>query len=448
MYTVFLMFGTLIMCTMLTAQLSHAMLVKMTEYDEMCKMLQVGENCELLIGYMAVYRIALAMVVFFLLFSLLTVNVTTSRSCRAGLHNGFWLIKFILLCALFAAAFAIPTSHLDRFTHVWMYIALIGALLFIVIQMLMLVDFTQAWTDKWRSKAEDTNSQSWYIAMVMCAMVFYALFATGVILLYVSFTRSAGCNTNKFFIGINVALCLISALVSVLPCVEKSTGDARAGLFHSAVISLFILYLTWSALASEPQAEDYLQNVQEDKLINVNDKDDSCGPEPESKLKGSEPVIPYIGAVILFLSVTYSSISTSQQVFNLGISIPTLKSNPCEFCCPVAPNLRRVEDDGGQVVIRNEAEGVVYSYAFYHIIYSLAAMYLMMTLTNWLRPELADLASFDKNWVAVWVKMSSSWLCIAIYLWRLLAPQWWFGGNSPASPKPYEPEAIEMESPA
>lgn len=38
------------------------------------------------------------------------------------------------------------------------------------------------------------------------------------------------------------------------------------------------------------------------------------------------------------------------------------------------------------------------------------------------RPDDSDLAKLNSNMASVWVKMVSSWLCIVIYAWSMLAP--------------------------
>ena len=40
---------------------------------------------------------------------------------------------------------------------------------------------------------------------------------------------------------------------------------------------------------------------------------------------------------------------------------------------------------GGQRVVRNERDGTVYNYSLFHVVFCLASMYIMMTLTAWLR---------------------------------------------------------------
>ncbi len=46
-------------------------------------------NCDVLVGYKAVYRVCFGMAMFFLLFSLIMVKVKSSQDPRAAVHNGY-----------------------------------------------------------------------------------------------------------------------------------------------------------------------------------------------------------------------------------------------------------------------------------------------------------------------------------------------------------------------
>jgi len=71
----------------------------------------------------------------------------------------------------------------------------------------------------------------------------------------------------------------------------------------------------------------------------------------------------------------------------------------------------------------NEEDEVAYSWTLFHIMFALATLYVMMTLTNWYSPDNdSSLQDISTNPAAMWVKIISSWLCAAIYLWTMIAP--------------------------
>jgi hypothetical protein len=64
---------------------------------------------------------------------------------------------------------------------------------------------------------------------------------------------------------------------------------------------------------------------------------------------------------------------------------------------------------------------VDYSYSFFHFVYALASLYAMMTLTNWYQPS-QTLSFFNMSSPAYWIKIVSSWFCLFLFLWTILAP--------------------------
>ena len=71
----------------------------------------------------------------------------------------------------------------------------------------------------------------------------------------------------------------------------------------------------------------------------------------------------------------------------------------------------------------SDDEDVTYNWSLFHIMFGLATLYIMMTLTNWYSPGgTTTIETISANMSAVWVKIISSWLCCAIYIWTLIAP--------------------------
>lgn len=77
---------------------------------------------------------------------------------------------------------------------------------------------------------------------------------------------------------------------------------------------------------------------------------------------------------------------------------------------------------GGNAASEDEADDVTYNWSLFHIMFGLATLYIMMTLTNWYSPGTTTIETISANMSAVWVKIISSWLCCAIYIWTLIAP--------------------------
>lgn len=69
----------------------------------------------------------------------------------------------------------------------------------------------------------------------------------------------------------------------------------------------------------------------------------------------------------------------------------------------------------------NEEDGVSYSWSFFHFMFALASLYVMMTLTNWYKPD-AETNELLQNNSSMWIKIISSWLCAGLYTWTLVAP--------------------------
>ncbi|KAF8532552.1 serine incorporator-domain-containing protein [Gautieria morchelliformis] len=88
------------------------------------------------------------------------------------------------------------------------------------------------------------------------------------------------------------------------------------------------------------------------------------------------------------------------------------------------------EDDGIAGEERDdERTGTRYNYAWFHAIFLMGAMYVAMLLTDWqvLKVTEGDPGKEPDFYIgrskpAMWMHVVSSWVCMVLYIWSLVAP--------------------------
>jgi len=363
-------------------------------------------DCQAAVGYQAVYRLCLIVTLFFIVMSLIMLNVKSSNDPRAGIQNGFWGIKYIIIIASMVAAFWIPE---DTFGQVWMWFGLIGGFLFILIQLVLIIDFAHSWAEAWYSNYQEDDSKGWLAALLSFTGLMYSGTIAAIVLMFVYYTGEyvGQCKLHEFFVSFNMLICVGLSVTSILPKVQEHMP--QSGLLQSSMISLYIMYLTWSAVNSSKYI-DCKPN------FHPSNQTDVSTPKPDTDQNHPKfDTENIVGLIIWFLCVLYSSISSSKSssASKLTGTDRVLLSN----------------DDGSSGdaeagnVRDNETDEVAYSWSLFHIMFALATLYVMMTLTNWYSPESSgDLSNYSSNPAAMWIKITSSWLAAAIYLWTMIAP--------------------------
>ena len=127
---------------------------------------------------------------------------------------------------------------------VWMYFGLIGGFVFIIIQLILLIDFAHAWNETWVENMEEGNSKCWYVMLMGSTFAMFAASITGIALLFVFFTKASdnSCSTQKFIISFHLILCVIISVLSILPQVQER--QPRSGICKSP----FSCYPFWKII--------------------------------------------------------------------------------------------------------------------------------------------------------------------------------------------------------
>jgi hypothetical protein len=249
------------------------------------------------------------------------------------------------------------------------------------------------------------------------------------ILMYIFFAKS-GCSMNQAAITVNLIVFLIISAVSVQPAVQES--NPRAGLAQAAMVTVYCTYLTLSAVSMEPD-------------------DNNCNPLIRSS--GTRTVTIILGAIVTMATVAYTTTRAATQGIALGSKgghgyIELGADDNEHGLVTQQPNSRREmraealraavesgslpasaldesddEDDFETSSKDDERGSTQYSYTLFHIIFFLATTWVATLLSQGLTVDTTtDFAPVGRTYWASWVKIFSSWVCYAIYLWTLVAP--------------------------
>lgn len=379
-------------------------------------------------GWVAVLRINFALGMFHVLLGILLLGVDSTKNPRAAIQNGFWGPKIIGWLALIVLSFLIPES----FYQVWSYIAFFGAMLFVLLGLILLVDLAHTWAEYCVSQIEEYDSRAWRAILVGSTLGMYAVSIAMTIVQYIFFA-AGGCSMNQAAITINLIFVILVSFLSVHPAIQDF--NPKAGLAQSAMVSIYCTYLTMSAVSMEP----------DDKHCN-----------PLYRGRGTRTTSIVIGALFTMLALAYTTTRAATQGVALGGSGKSVRLGEDEHdLITQQPDSRREmraaalrqavaegslpadalldddsddEDDSGTNGKDDERKATQYSYSLFHLIFFLATCWVATLLTAPLDPKSPESSEKDgfmavgRTYSATWVKIVSSWVCYAIYSWSLVAP--------------------------
>mmetsp|Transcript_291 Transcript_291/g.524 ORF Transcript_291/g.524 Transcript_291/m.524 type:complete len:422 (-) Transcript_291:90-1355(-) len=344
-----------------------------------------GDCCS---GPVAVYRLTWALFMFHLFLALGTVGVNDKSDCRAQIHFDWYSVKFLLLICLIAVAFVIP----NPFFIAYGWIALVGAGIFVLLQLLMLVDFAHSLNEGWVEKYEETGERK-YVAFLFVST--FLCFGTAAVLSILMYIYQMGPDkwVSPFLVSLNILFCLVITLISIHPTIQNADRSTPVGLFQAGFVSFYATYLVFAGLM---------------------DGTDSDALETTTIVLGSIFVIICVAYTAFRISgheETYFGADDSNDV-NVNLMMDEGEAETKSI------NTTDKESD-------SEKGPVGYSYSFFHLVFALGATYVCMLLTSWSELSSSDDDSgikVDSGAASMWVKVVTSWLALLLYTWTVVAP--------------------------
>ncbi|KAL3727394.1 hypothetical protein ACJRO7_032166 [Eucalyptus globulus] len=348
--------------------------------------INTGSHTKAWFQMQAVLRVSLGNFLFFGILALIMIGVKDQNDKRDSMQHGGWIAKMIIWLLLVVLMFFLPNEVIT----IYETLSKFGAGLFLLVQVIILLDCTHSWNDAWVAKDE----QKWYVALLVISVGCYIAAYTLSGILFIWFNPSGhDCGLNVFFLVMTMILGFVNGIVALHPAVNGS-------LLPASVVSVYGAYVCYTALSCEPR--NYVCN----------------GLHNKSQAVSASTLI--LGMLTTVLSVLYSACRAGSSTTFLsppsspksGAKQPLLDGDDVEEGKDKKDKKDKKE---------SEPQPVTYSYSFFHLIFALASMYSAMLLSDWTSSsDSSDLV--DVGWTSVWVRIATEWVTSGLYIWTLVAP--------------------------
>mmetsp|Transcript_5912 Transcript_5912/g.7775 ORF Transcript_5912/g.7775 Transcript_5912/m.7775 type:complete len:426 (-) Transcript_5912:96-1373(-) len=348
-----------------------------------------GECCS---GAIAVYRLTWALFTFHIILSLSQIGVSEKSEWRAQLHLDWYSVKIVLFLLLAISAFYLPVSVFSMYS----WIAIFGAGAFVLLQLLMLVDFAHSLNEGWVRQFEETGARKYVFFLSASTLICFAIAVVLSVLMY-AYEMGPQNWKSPFFVSLNILFCFLITVISVHPVIQEADRSTPVGLFQAGFVSFYATYLVFAGLM---------------------DGTDSGALETTTMIIGSIFIIICVGYTAFRISgheETYFGSEEEADDFSVNLMI---------------------EDDGGDSDSEEtskdvetkeapkETGAITYNYAFFHLVFALGATYVCMLMTSWAAISGQDNETLhvDSGATSMWVKIVTSWIALAMYTWTVIAP--------------------------
>jgi len=378
------------------------------------------------VAQQGVFRVALAQVCFF---GLMAIGSRLSKQ----FHNALWPFKFALAyIPLVVGMLFVPAPAIDQF--VWA--ARAGAAIFVVLQMIVIVDLAYAVNDWFvaQSNADGYAAVAAYArgqedfgdgpiawmqsacagldealtTLLSIALFLFAVAITGNVLLFVYY---AECATTTAFVAMTLVLC-VAATATQLALSESGN------LLTSAAVSAYAVFVAYTAVSRDP--------------------DERCNPFARDRdILG---IVCGLGLALVSLAWTAhaSSAGIADMLDDGGDAMSSAASSRDlgRELVPRASSMERGDDDDDddarasstsavppppiECLDGGDAESIRLN-----VVLALVACYVACSLTNWGTWDTAGGAGLEAplaGRVSSWLNIAAQWVMMCLYFWTLVAP--------------------------
>eukprot|EP00760_Papus_ankaliazontas_P026999 PhM_4_TR3099/c0_g1_i1/m.104371 len=313
-------------------------------------------------GSQGVYRVSFSLFMFFLVHWMMATkfNCCLDPNARLAFQRMSLKWKTPVFVIFLILAFVIP----NQFFVGYGWVCLAASAIFLIIQVLVLIDFAYSWNEDWIAKAEelgdDNGGSRFTFGLLFCSLLFFAASFTVLGFSYKWFP----CELGKSLISITLVANTFNTIISI--------KAPKGSLVPSSMVMAYNTALMFTALTS---------------LSSPQHCNDSF-----SGHSGAAWVIA-LNTFFSAISITYAAMSSAHSRGTFSLSEDDSVEPGEEECSP---------------------------YSFFHATMMLASCYLAMLLTSW---DVTGQSSenVDSN-TSMWVKAGCTFFTAFLYCWSLIAP--------------------------
>ncbi|KAM3131050.1 hypothetical protein pb186bvf_016862 [Paramecium bursaria] len=353
-------------------------------FDKFWFIIKCPANNNKCFGVSSIYRVSFTLGCFYILMILLMI---CKNKVSKAINEGLWLLKIILIVAGFIGSLYIKNLFFQNYAN----FALIISGLYMLFQIIMLIDVFYLWGQKWIRIYEESHKLNGCMAcLLICttAMLYGIAFTLN---LY-NFIWFYGCTVNLFT---NFFTLII---IVGITAVQLLGWNPEGSLLTSSAMACYITFISYTSQASCPE-------------------------------KSCNLIIyrSYFGAIMSIIALVYLTFGTTDT--NLLVSSPAIMdSQKLKDQDHEKQPLTRQQQLSYANKIIQEHQLEPYrgnQYIVFHFIMFINVVYMSMMFTNWGSSKITDSTgnSYKLTYMAYWIKMSTSWIASLLYVWTLIAPR-------------------------
>lgn len=287
------------------------------------------------------------------------------------------------MLSVFILCFWIPNDFFKGYG----YISLIISFFFLLFQGVVILGLCYSFNDHMIEKSD--KNQSYFISLVVLAAILALISLVFVILEFVWFS---GCWSNNLLILVPEIFTAGFVVLVILKTREN------ASLFTTSAMHLYLVYLTWTALASRPT--------------------DSCNPFYQEDHGTILQIL--FGLVFTFITLiilAFSKRDTDKE--HVENRLKNMVAEDDNSDDELEKTNKKGEKDKAHVFPISVPTIIFQGFMIF------VSIYYAMLITNWGRPTVDDddYDYFIDKWAGFWVKIVDQWVMCGLYLFSLIAPK-------------------------